>query len=461
MSQHTSRAILGLLAAGLALVLIYLYLLTTTLFDSKAQAYPDLDVQSTLGPSLPIEEVLSTTPEYQKWLTAHEAFVAGDGMRKPSILSMLRDKGKRDEAAIAEWRSTAELARKAAAALVARPEAWRYDFPETSNPMGVGFSFLMPMRALIRDLHSLTLESGGNIHEVKDLAILQMRCARKMQDLDEILICRLVAMVNETLADQSLVRAMHACAAARDAAALAELAAVLEVSRVPGKVPMANALRGEFHFGNATTRELRGNLMTPSAYSSMLGMGTGGDAYGFFWIVLRTQPNRYAADAAVDFRHSIASLDLPAARRKPPAAPAASVWQMLNPAPNAGASALRKLGFGSFVKAIETSDLQEMRTAMLRTLLAIARYRTAYDGRLPATLDALVPEFLPAIPRDPFDGNPIRYDATRGLLWSIGTDLTDAAGLPPTGDDLIAPGIGIFWKDNTEPTIDLKVFFGE
>ena len=44
-------------------------------------------------------------------------------------------------------------------------------------------------------------------------------------------------------------------------------------------------------------------------------------------------------------------------------------------------------------------------------------------------LEALVPDYLPAVPRDPFDGAPFRYSAERRLLNSIGENLVDDGGV--------------------------------
>ena len=49
-------------------------------------------------------------------------------------------------------------------------------------------------------------------------------------------------------------------------------------------------------------------------------------------------------------------------------------------------------------------------------------------GNLPETLQALVPDYLPAVPRDPFDGQPFRYSTERRIIYSVGEDLTDDGG---------------------------------
>jgi hypothetical protein len=59
-------------------------------------------------------------------------------------------------------------------------------------------------------------------------------------------------------------------------------------------------------------------------------------------------------------------------------------------------------------------------------------------GQYPASLSELVPALLPALPRDPFDGRPLRYRLRDGrpVVYSIGADRTDRGGNPPTTDEL-------------------------
>jgi hypothetical protein len=66
---------------------------------------------------------------------------------------------------------------------------------------------------------------------------------------------------------------------------------------------------------------------------------------------------------------------------------------------------------------------------MAKALLAVERYRLAH-GELPETLAALVPDYLPAVPADPFDGAPLRYRRLdRGfLVYSVGEDAKDDGG---------------------------------
>jgi hypothetical protein len=64
------------------------------------------------------------------------------------------------------------------------------------------------------------------------------------------------------------------------------------------------------------------------------------------------------------------------------------------------------------------------------TAIALKRYQLRH-GTLPSELTALVPEFLPAVPRDPVDGQPLRYHLNADgtfLLYSIGEDAVDDGG---------------------------------
>jgi len=66
------------------------------------------------------------------------------------------------------------------------------------------------------------------------------------------------------------------------------------------------------------------------------------------------------------------------------------------------------------------------------TAIALKRYQLRH-GNYPPGLNSLVPEFVPTIPRDPVDGQPLRYRLnTDGTftLYSIGEDSKDDGGNP-------------------------------
>lgn len=61
-------------------------------------------------------------------------------------------------------------------------------------------------------------------------------------------------------------------------------------------------------------------------------------------------------------------------------------------------------------------------------MLAIKAFQLKH-GRLPETLGELVPEFLPAVPRDDYDGKPLSYQPAKRLLYSVGSDFKDDGGV--------------------------------
>ena len=60
----------------------------------------------------------------------------------------------------------------------------------------------------------------------------------------------------------------------------------------------------------------------------------------------------------------------------------------------------------------------------VETIVAAALFRRK-TGAFPKNLSELVPEYLPAVPRDPFtQGAEVKYDAARGIIWTVGQNGT-------------------------------------
>ena len=70
-----------------------------------------------------------------------------------------------------------------------------------------------------------------------------------------------------------------------------------------------------------------------------------------------------------------------------------------------------------------------------RVALAAERLRLK-TGRLPGSIDELIPEYLDAVPPDPFDGKPMRLATTdEGIvIYSIGEDTVDDGGSVTKGE---------------------------
>jgi hypothetical protein len=81
----------------------------------------------------------------------------------------------------------------------------------------------------------------------------------------------------------------------------------------------------------------------------------------------------------------------------------------------------------SRVTTLDVRSIAQLHTA--RTGLAIQRYRLA-TGKLPDNLTELIPTYLDAVPKDPFDGKDLRYKKleTGFVVYSIGEDGNDDGG---------------------------------
>ena len=99
-------------------------------------------------------------------------------------------------------------------------------------------------------------------------------------------------------------------------------------------------------------------------------------------------------------------------------------------------------GLGFLTGSVD--DEEEARTRLLLTDVgyALAAYK-AERGDFPDTLDALVPDLLPAVPLDPINGDPLKYSLKEGgfLLYSVGTNGVDDGGRTRRRADDVAFGI--------------------
>jgi len=87
-------------------------------------------------------------------------------------------------------------------------------------------------------------------------------------------------------------------------------------------------------------------------------------------------------------------------------------------------------------RAIEAENTRQLTLAAI----ALKRYQLC-RGRLPPNLEALIPDFLPAVPQDYMRGRPLTYRPTADgtyLLYSVGKDGKDDGGdpSPPPGSPI-------------------------
>lgn len=92
-------------------------------------------------------------------------------------------------------------------------------------------------------------------------------------------------------------------------------------------------------------------------------------------------------------------------------------------------------------------------------VLAIESHRRAH-GKPPESLAELIPSRLPAMPRDPADGEPLRYRRTGDgvVLYSLGADRADNQGQSPATDADARTIARFMRRDQTSAPCDLVYF---
>ena len=90
-----------------------------------------------------------------------------------------------------------------------------------------------------------------------------------------------------------------------------------------------------------------------------------------------------------------------------------------------------KILLGLLLPAVDRAHMRhcamEADISGVKLMTALALFERQ-KGHLPQTLDALVPDLIPAVPRDPFDGKPFRYIPEKRRVYSVGRNLTDDGG---------------------------------
>jgi hypothetical protein len=121
------------------------------------------------------------------------------------------------------------------------------------------------------------------------------------------------------------------------------------------------------------------------------------------------------------------------------------------------------IGDHFIAKWLVRTDQVHLHWRALETRIALERYKRRH-GSYPGTLDLLVPEFLAAVPQEPWSPGPLRYKVlpapdAKGLgyvLYSIGEDGVDDGGTVRPASGLM-PGDGIRGVSGTQSgDIDLN-----
>jgi len=123
----------------------------------------------------------------------------------------------------------------------------------------------------------------------------------------------------------------------------------------------------------------------------------------------------------------------------------------------------------NFIKVFETVMRQETQRSLIIAAIALQRYRLRY-GKLPPDLASLAPEFLPAVPVDYMNGQPLHYRVEPDgslRLYSVGLDGKDDGGNPECaaawkaysglfdGRDAVWPRLASSEKQTTRPELEI------
>jgi hypothetical protein len=94
--------------------------------------------------------------------------------------------------------------------------------------------------------------------------------------------------------------------------------------------------------------------------------------------------------------------------------------------------AMYRMLMPSFERFLRIYCRGQFQVRALRAMFAMKAYH-AEQGRLPESLEALVPDYLDEVPRDPFDGKQLRYSREKKIIYTVGKDGKDTGGSP--GED--------------------------
>ena len=149
------------------------------------------------------------------------------------------------------------------------------------------------------------------------------------------------------------------------------------------------------------------------------------------------KPNKTRRRLAEQYRIAIANLTRPYADRTPFDPPRYSEIPTIERRlhliallqPNyVGEAGVYQSGV-AFLQHVASSTCEDdTRVSATRILIALKCHKLK-TGSLPKSLDELVPEYFDNVPLDQFDRKPMRYLPDRRIIYSVGADLFDCAGL--------------------------------
>lgn len=465
--RTAKRGCVWLLIGGPSLLLVYLFLLSTSVFDSAPQDYPDLEIQSQ-GQTIPLLEALEASPGWTDWK-------ANEATREKWLAEFRSDTPSLPAGELAEnLRPGLAGAIDLATQLCDRPELLGVKpWPENASPFDISFEEAGELRRIFTALRAAPyLAAHSNHADDRSLrsSPVALRLLAKSKLSESMLIGRLFWLAAEAYSHEVLAAEIHQFVLAGDEQGLRQLLPLLDACRPAGDPGLADAWKSEWKFARTMMVHLKNQLGNFGAGVTAFGFGGGSSLSGDFmeqWTILRLQPNKCVALLAEETRVRIRNAALPARDRIwPPPNP--SPWkQMISLAPNAGGEVLLDLARPSYAKAPQVEDDGLARHHLLRLLIALALYRMDHGDQLPPDLARLVPAYLTALPADPYTGEAPMYHPAAGTLAFRGQDF--AASSTPVAAEKektarqrgLPPGVaGMFERVGAhDPGVDLRAFF--
>jgi len=207
-----------------------------------------------------------------------------------------------------------------------------------------------------------------------------------------------------------------------------------ELAKYPADAGLADAFRNEYAVQVETLEGIKSGKYDPSSLMLVTGAGPArgpGPLDSLGWNVLRVtsfRPHETRRTCAEAARSRIESVSKPFKDMAPedPALPD------FRPAREALSGNLVGRMFCTMLLLTSGNVLQQkcranVDLAATRILLALKAHKLE-KGKLPATLAELVPDYLDSVPLDDYDGQPMRYNAARKVVYSVGKNLTDDGG---------------------------------
>ena len=81
----------------------------------------------------------------------------------------------------------------------------------------------------------------------------------------------------------------------------------------------------------------------------------------------------------------------------------------------------------NYASIFDKKCVEDFSVTGTQILMALKAYQIK-NGKIPSSLEEIVPEYLPELPKDPFDVKVIKYLPEKKIIYSVGKDLKDSQG---------------------------------